>query len=79
MSFPRNLQIGAGTKFKEDFFNIDINKSRKVDMIMDIAAPLPLDTPIMTERFGEIPVACVVWTIYCRNMCLNTCPTSLRL
>ncbi len=57
MSFPRNLQIGAGTKFKEDFFNIDINKSRKVDMIMDIAAPLPLDTPIMTERFGEIQLS----------------------
>ncbi|TDR31005.1 methyltransferase domain-containing protein [Hydromonas duriensis] len=53
MDIPRKLQIGSGNKYNEEFFNVDINKSRKVDMILDIAAPLPTE-PVVTERFGEV-------------------------
>lgn len=57
MTFPRNLQIGSGAKFKDDFLNVDINESRRVDVVMDISAPLPLHTPIKTARFGDIELS----------------------
>ena len=54
MTLPRNLQIGSCNKFKPDFFNIDINPNKKVDALLDIAAPISWGAPIQTERLGEV-------------------------
>lgn len=54
MKLPRRLQVGSGNKYNPEFFNIDINKHKHVDALLDISAPIDWKTPIKTERLGEV-------------------------
>lgn len=54
MKLPRKLQVGSGNKYNPDFFNIDINKHKHVDALLDISAAIDWGKSIKTERLGEV-------------------------
>jgi hypothetical protein len=58
MPFPKQLNIGSGKNFKEDFLNLDCDDYWKPDIICDLNTPFPQGTSqkINTCRFGEIEI-----------------------
>jgi SAM-dependent methyltransferase len=58
MSFPKQLNIGSGKDFREDFLNLDSNVYWEPDIICDINFPLPQGSSqtFDTTRFGEIEI-----------------------
>ncbi len=53
-SIPKKMQIGSGKSWKYDFFNIDIDKRWKPDLVFDLNQDFPFDTKISTWRFDDI-------------------------
>ncbi len=59
MTFPRQLNIGSGKDFREDYLNLDVDEQWSPDILYDLNCPLPEDRVIRyaTERFGEVELA----------------------
>jgi len=58
MPFPKQLNIGSGKSFKEDFLNLDCDDFWKPDIIYDLNNPLPQgkSQKFDTGRFGEVEI-----------------------
>lgn len=58
MSFPKQLNIGSGKNFKDNFLNLDIDGYWEPDIIYDLNKPFPLgkSQKFETKRFGEIKI-----------------------
>jgi hypothetical protein len=58
MPFPKQLNIGSGKNYKEDFLNLDSDDYWKPDIIYDLNNPLPQgkSQKINAGRFGEIEI-----------------------
>jgi len=58
MPFPKQLNIGSGKNFKEDFLNLDINVYWGPDIVYDLNNPLPQakSQKFKTKRFGLIEI-----------------------
>ncbi|MEA2085114.1 MAG: TylF/MycF/NovP-related O-methyltransferase [Thermodesulfobacteriota bacterium] len=56
MTFPKQINIGSGKDFRDDFLNIDVNDYWAPDIVCDLDEPLPEGEEIRftTGRFGEI-------------------------
>ena len=58
MSFPKQLNLGSGKNFKDDFLNLDNDIYWKPDIIYDLNKPFPKgkSQKFKTKRFGEIEI-----------------------
>ena len=58
MLFPKQLNIGSGKGFKDNFLNLDIDDYWQPDIIHDLNKPLPegKSQKFKTQRFGEIEI-----------------------
>jgi len=58
MDFPRQLNIGSGKNFRDDFLNLDINDYWKPDIVFDLNEPFFAGSSrtFHTDRFGEIRI-----------------------
>ncbi len=58
MNFPKQLNIGSGKNFRDDFLNIDINDFWEPDIVFDLNNPLPANgkQEFITKRFGKIEI-----------------------
>jgi len=58
MSFPKQLNIGSGKNFRDDFLNLDIDEYWEPDIIHDLNKPLPKgeNQKFNTRRLGEIEI-----------------------
>jgi SAM-dependent methyltransferase len=56
MSYPLNLNLGCGAKFRENFLNLDIDPEFRPDIVFDLNQPLLLrgTRQFSTDRFGDI-------------------------
>ena len=56
MSYPLQLNIGSGAKFKDNYLNLDIDRGFAPDIVFDLNQPLLINgmRQFDTERFGHI-------------------------